>query len=655
MWKFLKGVSAAVVLAALLPLANAQSTVDPPMNTGGSSANTRADEGAGVIRLRDQGTDTSGNGRRNQNDDTAGETPARYVPGEFELFVNQLAGTATTFQKPLPQPQSEQRTDDRRSGQSQSRDGEESLLIRRFGAELVTGYRGIAQDYAPQVPPDYLVSPGDELVLAMWGAVDANLRLTVDRAGRITIPRVGAVMVSGVRYADLANVIRQQVAQVFKNFQLSVSLGQLRNIRIYVTGFTSRPGSYTVSSLSTIVNALMRTGGPSAAGSFRNVELYRAGKLVTTFDLYDLLLRGDKSADRVLQAEDVIRIGPVGPQVALIGSVNKPAIFELRENDTIADVLQMAAGFTAVADRSRLAVERLADRETVRVAEVFLPAGAGQKPSSGEVLRAFSMVDNILPIQRQNKRVQIEGEVVRPGHYILPSGSTITDAIQAAGGLTGNAYLFGTEFTRESVRVRQQENYDRALRDMETEFTRATTTQRALSADEAQAQGARSTGLTRLIERLRAVRPTGRIVLQMSPEAPTLPQMALEDGDRVYVPARPTTVGVFGSVFNAGSFLFDRDRSIEDYLRFAGGATRGADTGSTFVLRANGTVVSSRQRNGWFGLGASLGDLKAEPGDTVFVPEEANKTTFAQEAKEWTQILYQFGLGAAALKTLRGD
>jgi len=132
-----------------------------------------------------------------------------------------------------------------------------------------------------------------------------------------------------------------------------------------------------------------------------------------------------------------------------------------------------------------------------------------------------------------------------------------------------------------------------------------------------------------------------------------VPALPVEDGDRLYIPARPNTVGVFGSVFNGGSYLLKTGDSISDVVKLAGGPTRGADSGSMFVLRANGTVVSALQSSsGWIG-GNSLASLAALPGDTVFVPEELSKTTFIQEAKDWTQILYQFGIGAAALKTIK--
>ena len=530
----------------------------------------------------------------------------------------------------------------------------EPVEVRRFGAELMTPSDDLEPaESLPLVPPDYIVKPGDELLLTIWGSVDADLRLVVDRAGRISIPRVGPVLVSGVRYADLPAQISQRVGQVFRNFQLSVSLGQLRGLRIYVTGFVAKPGSYSVNSLATAVQGLMKAGGPSAAGSFRNIEIRRGNQRLAGFDLYEFLLGGDRSADRTLQADDVIHVGPVGTQVALIGSVNRPAIFELKPGEAVVDLLRMAGGFSAVADRSRLSVERLDDRATVRIVQLALPASNTASLANGDVLRAFSAVDAALPVQRQNKRVRIEGEVLRPGEYVLPPDSSIGDALAAAGGLTDRAYPFGTEFSRESVRQTQQQNYDRALRDLETDLARNTSTQRASNAEEAAATNARDGANTRLVTALRAQRPNGRVVLQLAPSSRELPALELEDGDRLRIPPRPTSIGVFGSVFNAGSYLHSEGRGVEEYLSLAGGPTRGADEGSTFVIRANGTVISGRQQSGWFNRGTGLTGLKAEAGDTVFVPEEMNKTTFVQGAKDWTQILYQFGIGLAAIAAFR--
>ena len=550
---------------------------------------------------------------------TRASTPpkATLPPGEFEVFVQNLAG---------------------------------ALPIRRFGAELVTRTEDVnSAEFSPLVPSDYLIKPGDEILLTIWGSVDADLRLIVDRSGRVSVPRVGPVQVAGVRYADLTDTLTRRVAQVFRNFQLSASLGQLRGVRVYVTGFVTRPGAYSVSSLSTLTQALMAADGPAASGSFRQIELRRSGKVAARFDFYDFLLNGDRSADRVLESDDVIHVAAVGSQVGLIGSVNQPAVFELKANETLTDLLRMGGGLSSVADRSRVTVERVDERNSVRISQLSLPADGDTRLSSGDVVRVFSAVDTRLPVQRQNKRVRVEGEVLRPGDYLLPPGSSTLDALRAAGGLTPQAYVFGTDFSRESVRQLQQINYDRVLKDLELQLSRSTSSQRTASAEEISAQTAKEASSARLIDRLRSVKPTGRVVLQIDPSARELPELPLEDGDQLLVPSRPTTVGVFGSVFSAGSFLWNAGRAAGDYLSLAGGPTKGADAKSAFMIRANGSVLSDQQRGGFFSYSKGLEGVTAEAGDTLFMPEQFDKTTFTQDLKDWSQIFYQLGLGAAAV------
>ena len=551
-----------------------------------------------------------------------GATP--YQPGEFELYVQQQTGDTGT------------------------------RVIRRFGAELLTDpfLTSAAQDPLPSVPGDYIIRPGDELSINVWGSADANLRLTVDRSGRIAIPRVGSITVGGLRNADLAETLRQHIGQVFKNFQVTASLGQVRAIRVFVTGYAEHRGSITVNGLSSVLHAIMRAGGPSSSGSFRDIHLMRNGHEVATFDLYDLLLKGKRDTDQLVQPDDVIFIGPVGTQVAILGSVNEPAIYEMKPGEVLNDVLRMAGGFGAVADRSRVVIERLGDRNVGRVTELSLPAHGSDPLNTGDLIRVFSVVTSALPKLRQNERVHIDGEVLHPGDYILPPGSRVADALRAAGGLTEAAYPFGTDFRRESVRLIQQVNYQRALRDLETDMAKSQATQRASNADELTAQNSTAMSNSRLLDRLRKIQPTGRVVLQVSPSDAALPDLALEDGDSINIPTRNSSVGVFGSVFNDGNFLFSPGHTTTEYLRLAGGPKRGADKDSIFMIRANGSVISAREGSSFWHASTAFNDAVVEPGDTIFVPEEINKTTFVQDAKDWTQILYQFGLGLAGIKTL---
>ena len=596
--------------------------------TGDGSANATT-----TLRQAPRGTTAGGQpeGRG------AAYRPQPYVPSEFERYVQQQAGSAQS------QPQDEQ-------GNPQGG----ARPIRRFGASLVTddALASASQDPLPVVPADYIVRPGDEIDLTLWGSVDADLQLTVDRGGRINVPHVGAISVGGLRNADLADAITRRVAQTFRNFHVGATLGQVRPIRVFVGGYVTHPGSITLNGLSSVLHALMRAGGPSAAGSFRDIHLRRGGKDVGDFDLYDLLLKGDRNTDQLVQPDDVLFIGPIGTQVAVLGSVNQPAIYELKPGETLDDVLRMAGGFNAVADRRRVTIERLADRDTGKVTELPLPAHQRDALATGDVVRAFSAVAAALPQDKQNEHVRVEGEVLRPGDYILPPGSHIADALRAAGGMTVAAYPFGTEFTRESVRKVQVANYERALRDFETDMAKNQANQRATSAEELSSQAASAQSNARLLERLRQIQPTGRVVLQLAPDAQTLPDLPLEDGDTLTIPQRGSSVGIFGSVFNTGSFVFETGHTTQQYLALAGGPTRGADKDSIFMIRANGAVISAQQGASFWHSGNDFKEAVVQPGDTIFVPEELNKATFIQNAKDWTQILYQFGLGLAGINAL---
>src|SRR6185312_10866392 len=190
------------------------------------------------------------------------------------------------------------------------------------------------------------------------------------------IPKVGSISVAGVQYQNLEAKIRKSVSRVFKNFELNVSLGQLRSIQVFVVGQARRPGSYVVSSLSTLVNALFVSSGPSTKGSMRNIQLKRGGKVVTQFDLYDLILRGDKSKDTKLLPGDVIFIPPVGRLAAISGSVNVPAIYEIKVTTTAQDLIDMAGGLAATAAGTRITLERVVNRKARMVEELPLDAAA---------------------------------------------------------------------------------------------------------------------------------------------------------------------------------------------------------------------------------------------------------------------------------------
>jgi protein involved in polysaccharide export with SLBB domain len=286
-----------------------------------------------------------------------------------------------------------------------------------------------------QVPSDYVIGPGDELQVSIWGQVEANLRVVVDRSGQIYIPHVGDVSVAGVHYGELETYLKNQISRIFKNFNLTASMGRLRTIQVFVVGEARYPGTYTISALSSLVNAIFACGGPSPHGSLRDIQVRRDGKTITHFDLYDLLIRGDKSKDVQLQSGDVLYIPHVGPLAAISGSVNAPAIYELTESSTLQDLIDVAGDLSTVADTNRITIDRIADHEARKTLEFpYDDQSRVLTLKDGDIVRVLSIVP------RFEDTVTLRGNVANPGRYPWKQGMRIRDLIPDAQALLTREY-----------------------------------------------------------------------------------------------------------------------------------------------------------------------------------------------------------------------
>ncbi len=716
-----------------------------------------------------------------------------------------------------------------------------------------------------------MIGPGDELRIRVWGQLSFQANVRVDRTGDVYLPQVGPVHVANLPFSELETHLRAAIGRVYHNFDLTVDLGQIRSIQIYLAGAARRPGVYTVSSLSTLVDALFAGGGPSTQGSLRHIELRRGSEKITDFDLYKLLVHGDKSNDVKLLSGDVIFIPPVGPQSAVTGSVRVAAIYELLPNETLGDLVADAGGVSAVASQARVSIERieshherhamevaydpnglatpLADGDLVHVysivpqyaktiilrgnianpgrfawhpgmhvselvpdkeslltrnywwkrAQLGLPApefepipgfqdlrqppenypftmrppareepNTSQQPNliddqtgsrqqqdsgnpsysgsrqqdrdqnqnlsaqqrggsssiaaqqamisprapraaqrtevrilapeidwdyavvervnpdtmkttlipfdlgklvlqhdashdlelkSGDVVSIFSEADIRVPLDQQTKIVTLDGEFVHAGPYTVQPGETLRHLVERAGGITSKAYLYGSEFSRESVRVVQQARIDEYVQNLTMRMQRGTLALAASSSGAAQdlATGSAAQVTQRdLLANLRQVRATGRIVLEFKPESmdlASIPDIAMENGDRFVIPPVPAVVNVVGAVYDQNSFLYVQARRTGSYLLLAGGATKEADAKHEFVIRANGDIVSrDTMKQLW---GNEFANLPLSPGDTIVVPLKTYKPSALRGVLEWSQLFSQLALTAAALNSIQ--
>jgi protein involved in polysaccharide export with SLBB domain len=686
----------------------------------------------------------------------------------------------------------------------------------------------------------------------------------VDRSGQIYIPQVGQVSVAGVHYGELEQHLKGDVSKIFKNFSLTANIGRLRSIQVVVVGNVRYPGTYTISSLSTLVNAIFVSGGPAPQGSLRHIQVRRDGTTITDFDFYDLLIKGDKSKDVRLQPGDVLYIPHVGPLVGISGSVNMPAIYEMKDNSTLNDLIEVAGDLSTVADTSKVTIDRfteqrarktlefpydqqsralpLKDGDIVRVfsivprfedtvtlrgnvsnpgryawkpgmrvrdlipdAQALLtrrywrnraaiingrateyPVGAGRNRAvpnqqqtqgtapdgamsgsqdsnanynslselpdaagssnladalyaqnqqsganessktsdgslasrqrtqtsgnnlnpnmvrdladdvrhyapeinwdyaiiqrvnpqdltskliwmnprkaiierdegsnlelqPGDIVTIFSQRDISVPQADRSQYVIVEGEVMRPGIYKLETDETLRSVLQRAGGLTPNAYVYGSLLTRESARIDQQRSLDELANTMEVQIRQSAVMVAASSnpGDLAQMQAAQEA----IIARLRNTRASGRVALPVKPKNKTLtdfPDMVMEDSDRLEIPHTPSTVSVVGDVYNPGSFIFQARNTAGSYLEIAGKGKPQSDMHHAFVLRANGVVVAANNVNNLF-TGTKFERIRLYPGDQIVVPYKLPTGAFIRGLRDWTQITSQLAITGAAL------
>ncbi len=689
------------------------------------------------------------------------------------------------------------------------------------------------------VSPDYPLGVGDQLIIRAWGSIDVDVRATIDRNGQVIIPKVGAVPMAGVKVSQSEAVIKQALAKNYKGFEVNVTLGQLRAITVYVVGQARRPGSYTISSMSTLSSGLFASGGPNANGSVRRVQLKRAGQVITEFDLYGFLSQGQTAGDVRLIDGDVIFIPPAAGYVALQGAVNSQAVYELKSaGEKLDQLIAVAGGLPVTTDPRKVSLERLTPhlpqprsiqnvslqatgeqglqtalqngdlltffsitpdmanavtlrghvaqasrtpwKQGMRISDLIPNKEALITPNSvrklnetlfdaaqrertlrdrdqipvdlkkpletlnakstesarselqdarlqaqlpnvgvtprqtlsdvvgqgidevnldyatverfnrkdlsteliafnlgkvlanlqdkeniqlqaGDVVTVFSTDDVRIPQAKRRVIVRLEGEVQRPGIYQVAPNETLSELLLKAGGLTQNAYLFGSAFFREEVRKQQTDNLDKLLRRLEAESS-ASLAQVAQSAGAAvdsnivQAKlAAAAAAQKQSLERLRTVKAEGRISLSLPPSLRMslneLPRIGLQNADKFYIPSRPDFVYVFGSVNTESALLFKAGLTVSDYIGLAG-MSSGADKDGVVLVRADGSAMTPQSfwRN-------EVLSAEVLPGDTIVLPEKQDReTTWSavfRNTKDITQVLYQLGLGAAAIKTLR--
>jgi len=381
--------------------------------------------------------------------------PREQLPGDIEqVATDELEGelllpdtleTApdSVFREPLQFPEIAQDTLSRT--QPLRIDG----ILEQFGYDL---FAGTPSTFAPStafpVGSGYVVGPGDEIRTDLYGKTTRSLQLTVDRDGSVTIPDLGPVTVAGLTFDEMKETLTREVENRMIGTSVSITMGRLRSIRVFVLGDVLRPGSYTVSGLSTLTNALFACGGVQKIGSLRQVQLKRRGELIQEFDLYDLLLAGDTSDDARLMPMDVIFVPPVGPLVGVAGEIRRPAIYELKGRMSATDLLEVAGGILPTAYTDLIQLERVEEGRHV-IYDFTLEALKDVPLQDGDRLNVYAI------LEREEQVIFLEGNVLRPGMRQFSDGMRLLDLIPSPDVLLPESYFEYGLIERENEVTRE--------------------------------------------------------------------------------------------------------------------------------------------------------------------------------------------------------
>lgn len=710
-----------------------------------------------------------------------------------------------------------------------------------FGANLFDlGTDNLQPGNSVPVPQDYQLGPGDSLRIQLFGKQNSERVLEVDRDGAIAFPNLGPVAIGGMTFSQAQNHIRTIVEEKMIGTTVATSLSELRTIRVFVVGDVEIPGSYVVSALSTITNAIAASGGVQESGSLRNIQLKRRGKRIATLDLYDLMLNGDTRRDRRLYPGDVILVPTAGPMVSIQGAVKRAARYELKNEQTVEQVLALAGGATKAAyfpgsrisrvtqngmrtfiplrnekadfarsvqgeDRIQIASsnEELRDviylnghfvraesypyRKNLTFSDIIpsfgdfkqgtdtsigliaregsgdgileiklfspalavrekdtsadpvlnprdslwlfdyvedrslmlselltrleLQAGFGRREktvdvagsvrfpgeypysesmsskelialaggltenslgASAEITRyrldesldarvshisidlraddpqlmpSDSLRVQQLPNWMKRESVLIEGEVMHPGQYAILPGETLSDVLNRAGGITPLAYPDGAVFTRQELRVLEQERLERLRQNIEADIL-ASNIEKANSS---QSNSINTAETDRILANISSVEAVGRMVIDLDKivAMPKRFDFPLVDGDTLTIPKYQPSITVVGEVQFPTSHFFNEELSYKDYLTLSGGTKEKADAKRIYIVKASGAVVVPK-KNRWFAARRQ----QIEPGDTIVVPLDADRADSLAVWGSVTEIMYRAALGVAAINSL---
>ena len=462
------------------------------------------------------------------------------------------------------------------------------------------------------ISSSYVLGPGDKIEISYFGSYKEQSEGYISREGILNLPLLPPVNLMGMTYSEAVTLIEGKVKTELLGTNVSITLKDLRSISIYLLGQAYKPGNYTVSGLSTVTNALFVSGGVNKVGSLRNIEIKRDGKVFKVYDFYNFLLKGEIDSDARLQDGDIIFIPYIQKKVRVGNGFKGPHLYEIKEEETISDLIYMAGGFSSgVSTDTELEFSSFNKDNNKRLISYLSQNSIdlNKKLNDGDVLNISKS------LFLESDTIEVKGEVNRPGEYSILKGDTILDIINRAGGYADDSFPEGAIFLRDSVAKLEKEGFERSAKELEGMMLNQLT--KTTGGDKSQQSS--MLPISRMIEKLRKEIPLGRQVVDvdyLKLKTDPFLNFRVQEGDFLFIPKRPEAVSVIGEVLNPSVQRYSPNLSMEEYINLAGGLRDQADKNKIYVVLPNGEAII-KNRN-FLSRNSSL----LLPGSTIVVLRE---------------------------------
>ena len=484
----------------------------------------------------------------------------------------------------------------------------------------------------PNPDSGYMLDVGDVLEIQLVGPNEYTEELSINSDGSISMPNIGKIVIAGLSLNDASQLIKSNVNSALIGNEAFISLTEIRDVNIIVTGNAENPGIYTLTGNSNILHALSAAGGISKHGSLREINLIRDNLIIETLDIYDLLIEGKYNLKKRLRSGDVVFVEAVKNIVTIDGAINRPAMYEALDDQKLMSIINYANGITRNADRENISLERLQDGA---LKTIPIP--------NDSYFKSINVEDGDLIYFREYpyRQAKISGAVLKPGLYTLAAGDTINDLIKKAGGFTENAYQFGAVYLNEDAK---------AVNDLSKEILYQEFLDNIIALSQQNIAGD-LTPIVKLTEEIKDTEPNGRVVIDLLNNL-TIDLYNIKEGDELIIPERSNVVYVYGETSTEGAVMYVDNQDVEYFVEKSGGYKKFADNESIYILHPNGESQLYRSKRNIFER-SPKSEIRIYPGSIIFVPRELDESAPRRlAAQAYVSILGNLGIALASLSAI---